>query len=608
LTGGVATLVTIAIVAASAPAASATVYCVTTPTPAAGCTGTAESSLADALQAASGDTAGADEIVLPSGTQTGPASGFRYSGQVPLVLSGQGTGSVITLTGGGSAPVFGDSGSEPAIALRALTVALPAGATGGAVTLKAQAGVSGVAVTGAAGSTGYGFALAGGGVLDGVSVSIPAVSTGSAPDPAVFTTSTATTTIENSFLSDRAGIEDAAAGTAIIHRCVIEATNSVAGVIASGAPVLADDSLLVVSHGASGLESYGAHASINAAQLTIVGDRTTTGVLAEGVGGKASVNLTDSIIAEPEAHSIALYGGQGSSTVRTNYDDFDRKTAVGPVTIGPHDTKPTARAPTGYLNPLFTDPSKNNYRLLASSPLLNYDPTRIGGTPLGTTESTTDLAGQARITGTRRDLGAYQHQPPTVTASASPTHADPRAAISFSATGKIVYANDPLRYSWRFDDGGRAGGQNVTHAFATGGEHTARVTVADGLGFTSTATVTVAIAGPAISHLSQSASRWRLGNALAHITRKRHRLPVGTRFTFHLNERAKVMFKFTGHRGLHRYTAHLTFFGHAGRNEVRFDGRITRRRKLKPGSYKLVITATANGQRAAPRRLHFRIV
>jgi hypothetical protein len=41
---------------------------------------------------------------------------------------------------------------------------------------------------------------------------------------------------------------------------------------------------------------------------------------------------------------------------------------------------------------------------------------------------------------------------------------------------------------------------------------------------------------------------------------------------------------------------------------VRFQGRITRRKKLKPGRYTLVITATNSaGQRSLPRSLTFTI-
>jgi hypothetical protein len=46
-----------------------------------------------------------------------------------------------------------------------------------------------------------------------------------------------------------------------------------------------------------------------------------------------------------------------------------------------------------------------------------------------------------------------------------------------------------------------------------------------------------------------------------------------------------------------------------GLNKVRFQGRVTRTKKLKPGSYKLGITATdAAGQKSPVRSLSFTIV
>jgi hypothetical protein len=52
----------------------------------------------------------------------------------------------------------------------------------------------------------------------------------------------------------------------------------------------------------------------------------------------------------------------------------------------------------------------------------------------------------------------------------------------------------------------------------------------------------------------------------------------------------------------------LTFSGHAGTNKVRFQGVISKHKKLKPGSYTLLVTATVSGERPATRTLHFKIV
>jgi hypothetical protein len=133
---------------------------------------------------------------------------------------------------------------------------------------------------------------------------------------------------------------------------------------------------------------------------------------------------------------------------------------------------------------------------------------------------------------------------------------------------------------------------------------------------------------PAVTGLSQSASRWRLGNDLPRFTRAKP--PVGTTFGFSLNEPARVRLDFTqsvagrrvkrkclppsrANRNKPRCTrtitvATLNFNAHAGKDRVRFQGRISKRRKLKPGRYRLVITATVAGQRSTPRTIGFTIV
>jgi uncharacterized repeat protein (TIGR01451 family) len=106
--------------------------------------------------------------------------------------------------------------------------------------------------------------------------------------------------------------------------------------------------------------------------------------------------------------------------------------------------------------------------------------------------------------------------------------------------------------------------------------------------------------------------------------------PIGTTFTFTLNRAANVRFDFTqpapgrkanGHcvrpnrhnqhkrrctraaiRGSH------SFVGHAGQNTVKFFGWLSRHKRLKPGKYTLVITATTPGAGSTSQKLKFTIV
>ena len=79
---------------------------------------------------------------------------------------------------------------------------------------------------------------------------------------------------------------------------------------------------------------------------------------------------------------------------------------------------------------------------------------------------------------------------------------------------------------------------------------------------------------------------------------------------FSLNEEATVTFSFTRRvSGRTVTTGKLTFTGHDGANKVAFQGRVSPKKKLKPGRYTLVITAAASdGALSAPKSLEFTIV
>jgi hypothetical protein len=47
---------------------------------------------------------------------------------------------------------------------------------------------------------------------------------------------------------------------------------------------------------------------------------------------------------------------------------------------------------------------------------------------------------------------------------------------------------------------------------------------------------------------------------------------------------------------------------HGGTNKVRFEGRLSRTKKLKPGRYRLTLTASSSGLQSASRSLNFTIV
>jgi hypothetical protein len=176
---------------------------------------------------------------------------------------------------------------------------------------------------------------------------------------------------------------------------------------------------------------------------------------------------------------------------------------------------------------------------------------------------------------------------------------------------------------------------------STSGSHNFTVTATDNTGQQITRTVTYTIVAPGalpgpgtptISMLSESARTWRETNQLPQIgAASKPKRAVGTIISFTLNEPATVNLSFTqktiGRKVNGRCTAdsrsnrhkprcsrptvagELRFSGLAATNQVHFAGRISPTRKLKPGHYTLVITATNNNdQRSAPQSIDFTIV
>ena len=134
---------------------------------------------------------------------------------------------------------------------------------------------------------------------------------------------------------------------------------------------------------------------------------------------------------------------------------------------------------------------------------------------------------------------------------------------------------------------------------------------------------------PQLTQVTQSATAWYGGWGLPSAGAARARAPVGTTFGFTLDRPARVWFLFTyraigrlvggrcvaqtnanrrGARCLRTVRALFSRQAHAGRTRLHFEGRLDRKRKLPPGFYRLIIFATANGQRSKPAVLRFRIL
>ena len=134
---------------------------------------------------------------------------------------------------------------------------------------------------------------------------------------------------------------------------------------------------------------------------------------------------------------------------------------------------------------------------------------------------------------------------------------------------------------------------------------------------------------PVLSAITQTHKLWRGGGKLARLARTR-KPPLGTTFGFTLNTTSTVVFAFThtvagrkvggrcvapNRRNRRRRAcrrtvtaATLTFTGaRTGPHRVAFQGRLSRKKKLAPGNYTLVITAS-NASGRTSGRISFTIV
>lgn len=539
-----------------APQAGAAVYCVGG---APGCPAgaIAETSLSGALAAADVVASGTNQIILPAGPQTTPdtTNPFTYSGSVPLEIDGQGAqgagATTLALDAGSSAAeVFIESsgGSIGSITLRSLGVEMPTpgNPTQSGIVLVQPATIANVDVT----STGTTLASAGiavteGGTLSHVDVTAP---TGTGAENAAIEVAGAagtTATVQDSTLTGFSALQTQGPGHTIVHRSSL--TGGAGGyAINAASPILIDDSVLtaqgVATQGTALLVQSG-FAAVGT-QLTIVGNANTVG--AEALGAGATVNLTDSIIANTVTFPL---DSSSPGQVTTDYSDYVHPASYTP---GAHDT-------TSYIDPHFSNAAGGDFRLDATSPLIDFDKaTPLGGTPFGPLESSTDFLDGSRITGGGRDLGAFQHQPPTVSAAVSAGSVVVGSPVVFSATGAVGTPADSLSYAWRFDDGATATGPTVAHAFSAAGPHSGTVTVTDLTRLTAStaAHVTVTPAPVVLPSNAFSVTSKRVSKSgvvtLGVLVHAAGRLTAGATFR-------RTVIHFTGH-GRHRrkHTVHET--------------------------------------------------
>jgi PKD repeat protein len=166
-------------------------------------------------------------------------------------------------------------------------------------------------------------------------------------------------------------------------------------------------------------------------------------------------------------------------------------------------------------------------------------------------------------------------------------------------------------------------GQGVPIDTSTVGHHNFTVIATDADGTTNNASAgytVVAPPPPVLTSARSTHSVWREPSK----HHRGHGPPVGTKLTFTLNENARVTFSFRlanggrtvgrscvkpSHRNRHKPSCALlegtlTVAGHTGKNTVSFQGLLSGGRKLPPGNYLVLVTATASGRTSLPVRLN----
>lgn len=240
------------------------------------------------------------------------------------------------------------------------------------------------------------------------------------------------------------------------------------------------------------------------ARSTIVGSgsgQRGLRVLANDATDDATVTVYNTLVHLTGASTVDLQcnnSNAGISTLETDFTAFDPSSVLYDPGCSTNDTNSfdATLQPAAFVNAAGGD-----FRLAWNSPYIDG-----GDESVGPAAASNDLNGQTRVTDgdadavPKLDVGAFEYQrvAPITSANATPTSVAIGEVTTFSGLA-IDGDGDDVTYSWSFDDGAAASGQSVGHTFATGGPHTATLTVTDASGLTGTAGASVVVRSPIVS-------------------------------------------------------------------------------------------------------------
>lgn len=372
---------------------------------------------------------------------------------------------------------------------------------------------------------------------------------------------------------------------------------------------------------------------------TIVSNQTS------GYGGniyvqETTVAATDTIVAD------------GTGT--TNADNCDASSAsIGDLSGHANNLESDATGECGFTaaSDLHAEPQLGSLALNGGStetllPASTSPVIGAGGAcidPATSVRLAVDERGEPRPTASGAcDIGAVQIQPPADTLAPAITGTAAADQTLTCATGTWT-GDGTLTYTYRWLRGTAqiaTGSTYIVGGADDGNSLSCTVTAESTYGESSATSLPVTVPIPAatpapiiitapapsasVSGFSESASKWRRSGKAS-----KHKPPVGTAFTFELSEAATVTLTFSepgkGRKVSGKCVAQstknrkkrscaltpgtVTLTGKAGKNSVKFAGKLSGGGKLKPGSYTVTITAKgADGKSSTPISLKFMVV
>jgi hypothetical protein len=392
------------------------------------------------------------------------------------------------------------------------------------------------------------------------------------------------------------------------------------------------------------------------------------GIVAESAapaGRSVSINVINTIARGGRYDLFAFESGQPAS-ISASHSNYTTKHSEGGAAVGGDGTNQTVGDQT--LAELFVEAAGGDFREAEGAQTIAAGVDAESNGPL-------DLNGNPREFASHTDIGAYECISPTVATGAAASVGETTATLTGSVNPNAL----PTDFQFAYGPTAAYGSATAVASAGASGSAVGVSTTLTGLapdttyhyellasacggtgsggdGTFTTAPVPstaspppppppspIAPPPPSVTDVSQSAKSWREGSKLTRASsvrgvprgkHKAHKPPVGTTFSFTLNESATVTLSFThgvpgrkatvnGERRCLAPSKHdrpehkctrivvagtLPLTAHQGRNKVSFEGRFSRRRKLAPGRYELVIAASNSAGHSASKSLSFTVV